>query len=351
PLAADDVFNDALELPSAERAAFLDRVCAEHPSLRAEVAGLLEVMGDGGFLENAPKPLDLLGMAEDQPASTWDQPDRVGAYRILDVLGQGGMGIVYRAQRDDQDEQVALKVVRPGAFTSDTLSRFRHEAEALGRLHHEGIARIHEAGTNETPSGPQPYFAMELVDGEPLQHYAKSRNRSLAEHLRLLARVCRAVDHAHRKGVVHRDIKPANVLVLSSGQPKVVDFGLARISAEGTDLSSMHTLQGGLLGTLHYMSPEQVDDDCSSTWRRPLIRSPRPCARWSRSCSRSCTAARPAWPRRRCATSTCRASNGAMRASRRTPSAPAARSWLPWPIASTAATGGRSRPPLTRRSR
>jgi non-specific serine/threonine protein kinase/serine/threonine-protein kinase len=161
---------------------------------------------------------------------------------------------VYEAEQDNPRRRVALKVIRSGLVSPDLLKRFAQEAEILGRLNHPGIARIYEAGVAEDG---QPYFALEHIRGTALDEYARHRSLTLPERLELLAKVCDAVQHAHDQGVIHRDLKPSNILVEETGQPRVLDFGVAR--ATGTDLGTTRGTQTGqLLGTLSYMSPEQV---------------------------------------------------------------------------------------------
>jgi eukaryotic-like serine/threonine-protein kinase len=187
-------------------------------------------------------------------------PHRIGSYRILSIIGEGAMGVVYEAEQDRPHRRVALKVIRPGFGDVARLRRFEHESEFLGRLQHSGIAQVYDAGVADTPHGLQPYFAMELVRGRALNHYVTERPLSLAERLWLFIQICDAVDHAHQKGVIHRDLKPANILVDASGQPKVLDFGLAR--AVNADIrSTLHTGAGEMVGTIAYMSPEQVSGD------------------------------------------------------------------------------------------
>jgi predicted Ser/Thr protein kinase len=185
-------------------------------------------------------------------------PEQVGPYKVLGLLGAGGMGVVYLAEQERPRRQVALKVMRPGSATPQGLRRFEYEAQALGRLQHAGIARIYEAGTADAGHGPQPYFAMELVRGQPLTAYAEAKRLGIRERLALLVKVCEAVQHAHQKGVIHRDLKPANVLVDEAGQPKVLDFGVARVTDRDVLLTTLHTDVGQLVGTLPYMSPEQA---------------------------------------------------------------------------------------------
>ena len=183
-------------------------------------------------------------------------PGRIGPYRILGVLGAGGMGIVYRAAQDRPNRPVALKLMRPGLVTSGLLRRFEYEAEVLGRLQHEGIARIFEAGLD--PATGQPFFAMELVEGLPLDEYARRNSLDNSQRLELLVRIAAAVHYAHQRGVVHRDLKPANILVSRDGQPKILDFGVARLTDADLATATMQTVPGQMVGTLAYMAPEQI---------------------------------------------------------------------------------------------
>jgi len=185
---------------------------------------------------------------------------RIGHYRALRVLGEGGMGVVYEAEQENPRRTVALKVVRAGLGSPELLRRFEHEAQILGRLQHPGIAQVYEAGTADLGLGPVPYFAMELVRGQALDHFVSARKLATDARVELLARICDAVEHAHRNGVVHRDLKPGNILVDEHGQPKVLDFGIAR--ATDSDLrATTQTEVGSILGTLPYMSPEQASGD------------------------------------------------------------------------------------------
>ncbi len=170
------------------------------------------------------------------------------------------MGTVYEAETTNPQRRVALKVIRRDFISPDLARRFARESEVLGRLQHPGIAQVFEAGTAEGPNGEQSYFAMELVRGEPLIEFANNRTLDLRERLELFARVCDAVHYAHRQGVIHRDLKPANILVDDEGQPKVLDFGVARLT-NVDHLESRQTSVGEMVGTLQYMSPEQVNAD------------------------------------------------------------------------------------------
>ena len=247
------LFHEACDLTPDEQARFVARECADDLDLHRELEELLAEDRDGHLELERPAAAHLRGDA--------GPPERIGAYRVLGVLGAGGMGVVYEAEQDRPRRRVALKVVRPGLTTPALLARFEHEAEVLGWLDHPGIARIFEAGTADTGQGPQPFFAMELVAGVPLGEFTERGGLDLAGRLELIAKVCDAVHHAHQKGVVHRDLKPANVLVTAEGQPKILDFGVARITGADIEATTRHTAAGEILGTLPYMSPEQLQAD------------------------------------------------------------------------------------------
>ncbi|MSR63314.1 MAG: serine/threonine protein kinase [Planctomycetes bacterium] len=231
-----------------ERERFLDEHCAGE--LRAEVEGLLRQTETlGGFLEQPA----TAGLTPETPAPL-THPERVGAYRILRPLGFGGMGVVYLAEQDSPKREVALKLLRFDSASPRQLERFAQEAELLGRLSHPGIARVYEAGWAETETGRRPFFALEFVAGLPLHEYVLEHDLGLAAKLALVSQVAEAAHYAHERGVVHRDLKPSNVLVDERGQPKVLDFGVARPLGMG----SSGTQTGQLVGTLSYMSPEQA---------------------------------------------------------------------------------------------
>ena len=168
------------------------------------------------------------------------------------------MGIVYEAQQDNPRRIVAVKVIRGGLFTDSSLPRFKQEAQILGRLQHPGIAQVYEAGVDDAG---QPYFAMELIQGEPLDEYVRSHNIDATGRLTLIADVCDAVQHAHDRGIIHRDLKPSNILVDETGKPKIVDFGIARATDSDLLTTRAQTAAGELIGTLSYMSPEQLKAD------------------------------------------------------------------------------------------
>jgi len=187
-------------------------------------------------------------------------PTTIGHYRIIRLLGEGGMGAVYEAEQEHPRRRVALKVIKTAWANPELLRRFELESQTLGRLHHPGIAQIYEAGSAETGFGSQPYFAMEIIPGRPLVEYAKGRQLDTRQRLKLMIMICEAVEHAHQRGIIHRDLKPGNILVDESGQPKILDFGLARVT-DGDLQATRQTDMGQLLGTLAYMSPEQVMAD------------------------------------------------------------------------------------------
>ncbi len=195
------------------------------------------------------------GAGNDLP--TRNRPETFGRYRLLRLIGEGGMGAVYEAEQDHPHRTVALKVIKPGLTSPELLRRFQRESQALGRLQHPGIAQIYEAGAAATSSGTRPYFAMELIRGDTLKEYAAAHHLNVPQRLDLMARICDAVEHAHQRGLIHRDLKPGNILVDQTGQPKILDFGVARLT-ESDAQATRQTELGQLIGTLAYMSPEQV---------------------------------------------------------------------------------------------
>jgi serine/threonine protein kinase/tetratricopeptide (TPR) repeat protein len=257
-----EIFREARRREGEEREEYLVESCGGDEELLAEVRSLLAhdldtPTGDQVGAVVGPTVDSLL-------ATSSDLPEEIGAYRIVQRIGAGGMGVVYEAQQENPSRRVALKVLRAGLATPTLLRRFEHEAQVLGWLDHPGIARIFEAGTATGPQGPQPFFAMELVRGEPATVFADREHLGIRERLELLARIADAVHHAHQKGVVHRDLKPGNVLVDDTGQPKVLDFGIARVTGADLDVTTLQTRTGELMGTLPYMSPEQLGGDPSA---------------------------------------------------------------------------------------
>jgi serine/threonine protein kinase/Flp pilus assembly protein TadD len=260
-----ELFEEALARPREERTAFLAEACEGAEGLSERVQTLLRAHEEAGtFLE---RPLFGAGdsAAEPSPEPADSLAGRtVGHYRIRSLIARGGMGQVFLAEQEKPHRTVALKLIRPELLSSETLRRFEREAEVLGRLQHPGIAQIFEAGAADLGRGPQPFLAMEFVEGRSLTAFAAARGLGTRDRLSLLVQVCRAVEHAHRKGVIHCDLKPANVLVDDSGQAKVLDFGVARAMDSDARGTTLRTDLGRLIGTIPYMSPEQVTGDHGS---------------------------------------------------------------------------------------
>jgi len=187
-------------------------------------------------------------------------PERIGPYKILEKIGEGGMGVVYAAEQEAPfRRRVALKIIKPGMDSKQVLARFEAERQALALMDHPSVAKVFEAG--ETPRG-LPYFAMEYVQGEPITTYCDRHRLSIRQRLDLLVQVCEGVQHAHQKGIIHRDLKPSNVLVALQGDnpvPKIIDFGVAKATAQRLTERTMFTELGVLIGTPEYMSPEQAE--------------------------------------------------------------------------------------------
>jgi eukaryotic-like serine/threonine-protein kinase len=221
-------------------------------------------MPDNDATTLRPGPGTSSGVAPTEAGSVQEGaravPAAIGRFRILRLLGEGGMGAVYEAEQELPHRMVALKVIRAGYANSEMLRRFENEAQALGRLQHPGIAQIHDAGTAETPFGRQPYIAMELVRGENLLTYCREHHLGTRERLEVFAKICDAVQHAHQRGIIHRDLKPSNILVDESGQPRVLDFGIVRLTDSDAQATGRTNI-GEIIGTLAYMSPEQVSGD------------------------------------------------------------------------------------------
>jgi WD40 repeat protein/serine/threonine protein kinase len=256
PLPEESIFAQALELAAAERVAFLDRACKDNQPLRNEVEALLRAHERSG---------DLLDLPESSPATTdlpaCERPGTViGPYKLLEEIGEGGMGTVWMAEQTEPiRRRVAVKVVKEGMDSRQVLARFEAERQALAVMEHPNIARVLDAG--RTPSG-RPYFVMELVKGQSIAQYCDEKRLGVRERLELFGDVCRAVQHAHQKGIIHRDVKPSNVLVAPyDGKPvvKVIDFGVAKATGQRLTDKTLFTGFGALVGTPEYMSPEQAE--------------------------------------------------------------------------------------------
>ena len=264
--AAFAAFEACRALPEAEREPYLTELLGGDEELRDEVLALLEsdraddALADERIAARAPFAAPLPALAGGGPIGAQD-PEVVGPYRILRCLGQGGMGVVYEAEREFPRRRVALKLIRSGAGGAASLKRFQREAGILARLQHPGIAQLFDFGTFESAVGPQPYFALELVEGADLRTHCAQAGLDVRERLRLIALVCDAVQHAHERGILHRDLKPDNVMVDAEGRPKVLDFGVARLLDEDASLAASLTQTGQIVGTLSYMAPEQLSLD------------------------------------------------------------------------------------------
>jgi serine/threonine protein kinase/tetratricopeptide (TPR) repeat protein len=203
---------------------------------------------------DAPSPKGSLGVFVEQAGS------RIGHYKLLSVLGEGGMGIVYLAEQEEPiRRRVALKVIKPGLDSARVITRFEAERQALALLDHPNIAQVHDAGTTEAG---RPYFVMEYVKGLPITEHCDRHKLTIEDRLNLFLQVCHAVNHAHQKGIIHRDIKPSNILVTSQDNqsvPKIIDFGVAKAISQPLTERTFFTEQGQLFGTPEYMSPEQAD--------------------------------------------------------------------------------------------
>jgi serine/threonine protein kinase/tetratricopeptide (TPR) repeat protein len=251
------LFIAALEIDDpAERAAFLDRACASDPALRQRIERLLERHQESGSFLDSPGP---------ELETTINEPGRerpgtvVGPYKLLEQIGEGGMGLVFVAEQSHPvRRQVALKLVKPGMDTRQVLARFEQERQALALMDHPNIAKVLDGG--DTDSG-RPYFVMELVKGVPITRFCDDARLAPRERLGLFLQVCAAVQHAHQKGVIHRDVKPSNVLVAVHDRvpmAKVIDFGVAKALGQELTDRTLYTGFAQMLGTPLYMSPEQA---------------------------------------------------------------------------------------------
>ena len=247
---------EALEIASAEqREAYLDRACRGSEVLRREVETLLAAHDRAaGFLDTAN-----IAATVDRSPPTEGPGTTIGPYKLLEQIGEGGMGVVYMAdQTTPVRRRVALKIIKPGMDSKSVIARFEAERQALALMDHPNIARVLDAGATDTG---RPYFVMELVKGVPITDYCDANHLSLDDRLDLFVLVCQAVQHAHQKGIIHRDLKPSNVMVtLHDGVPvpKVIDFGIAKATGQSLTDKTLFTAFAQLVGTPLYMSPEQA---------------------------------------------------------------------------------------------
>jgi serine/threonine protein kinase len=260
----DDIFCDALELASsAERAAYLDRACGGDADLRRRVERLLQAHAEAdSFLAAGPSvAAATTELVADAPGTA------IGPYKLLEQIGEGGMGTVWMAQQTEPVKRlVAVKLIKAGMDSRQVIARFEAERQALALMDHAHIARVLDAGTTKGEPGGmspgRPYFVMDLVKGVPITRYCDEHRLTPRQRLELFLPVCQAIQHAHQKGIIHRDLKPSNVLVaLYDGRPvpKVIDFGVAKAAGQTLTDKTLVTGFGAIVGTLEYMSPEQAE--------------------------------------------------------------------------------------------
>jgi serine/threonine protein kinase/tetratricopeptide (TPR) repeat protein len=261
PRRVKELFGAALDLPDASaRHALLDRECSDDPELRQRLEVLLAAHNQPGSMLERPLAMQA------EPATDTFRPrsETVGTviadrYKLLELIGEGGMGTVWMAQQTEPVRRaVAVKLVKPGMDTKQVLARFEAERQALALMDHPNIAKVHDAGV--TPDG-RPFFAMELVKGVPITRYCDEHHLTPRQRLELFVPVCHAIQHAHQKGIIHRDLKPSNVLVAlydDKPLPKIIDFGVAKATGQQLTEQTLHTGFGSVVGTVEYMSPEQA---------------------------------------------------------------------------------------------
>lgn len=241
--------------PDADDDATVDLPSGRHGSSDTVPPGFrsVDVSSDAATIDSVPT-----SGGERDPSL----PKSVGRYRIVRLIGAGGMGAVFEAEQNNPRRPVALKLMKGGIVSRSALRRFEYESQLLGRLRHPGIAQVYEAGVHDDGTGAVPYFAMEYIpDAKTLTDYAQRQSLNTQQKLELFIKVCDAVHHGHQKGIIHRDLKPDNILVDSSGQPKIIDFGVARTTDSDIQAATVQTEVGQLVGTVPYMSPEQIEAD------------------------------------------------------------------------------------------
>ena len=263
PQRLKELFLSAAEIKTpAERAAFLEHECDDDAELRRKLEALLHAHDDSGsFLASTPTSDHIPGEgASAQEKSGEMIGDVIGPYKLLQRIGEGGMGTVYLAEQTKPvQRKVALKIIKPGMDSRQVIARFEAERQALALMDHPNIAKVLDAGCTTTG---RPYFVMELVKGTPITTYCDEQRLPLSRRLELFISLCQAIQHAHQKGIIHRDIKPSNVLVAPyDGKPvvKVIDFGIAKAMGPKLTERTLFTEFGAVVGTLQYMSPEQAE--------------------------------------------------------------------------------------------
>jgi len=251
-LKIESIFHSALELEASRRAAYVAKACAGDTTLEQELASLLAESEHGeDFLAAPALEVAARSLADSSKPDARSHPNSVGRYRIIRLLGEGGMGTVYEAEQDEPRRLVALKMIKLGLVTPGRLRRFRQEGQILAGLDHPGVARLLDAGYTEAGA---PFLVMEYVEGLPITQWCEEHKLDLPARLRLFQKLCDAVQFAHQNLVVHRDLKPSNVLVTPEGEPKLLDFGIAKLTDASADVT--HTAEWAV--TLDYASPEQV---------------------------------------------------------------------------------------------
>jgi non-specific serine/threonine protein kinase/serine/threonine-protein kinase len=254
----NELFHAAIERAPQERESFLKETCSADETLFQEVGRLVEAHDKAGdFIQEPalPNGFKLLSDENEKPPIAAQQ---FGVYKIIEEIGRGGMGMVYLAERADGEfaQRVAIKIIKRGMDTEEVLRRFRRERQILASLEHPNIARLLDGGTTEDGL---PYFVMEYVEGEQIDRFCDSRGLSVAERLNLFRQVCAVVAYAHQRLVIHRDLKPSNIIISKEGEPKLLDFGIAKLMhAETGDGETIPTAKGMLLMTPEYASPEQA---------------------------------------------------------------------------------------------
>ncbi len=256
------LFERAREMPEGELEAFMNEACGSDAALRREMESLLAAHREKSPLDGC-EPGEMAGRLASDLRDDGRAPERIGRFRVVGMVGEGGMGVVYEAMQDTPARSVAVKVIQLGMNTKQVIARFEAERSALARMDHPGIAMVFDAGATEEG---RPWFAMELVRGVSLVQHCDLERLGLRDRLSLFMEVCKAIQHAHQKGIIHRDIKPSNVLVTVQDdvpQPKVIDFGIAKATDTEEDGRSVFTRHGQLIGTPAYMAPEQADGAAS----------------------------------------------------------------------------------------
>jgi serine/threonine protein kinase/tetratricopeptide (TPR) repeat protein len=278
--AAEVVFFAALaKVDPAERAAYLHEACGTDADLRRQVERLLAAhpqvgsfLRDDAVAEPSPRGGVVRGDATVEAPVAERAGTVIGPYKLLQQIGEGGMGVVWMAEQTEPvQRQVALKVIKPGMDSRQVIARFEAERQALALMDHVNIARVFDGGTTENG---RPYFVMELVHGLPITQYCDANRLTPRARLELFAPVCQAIQHAHQKGIIHRDVKPSNVMVtLYDGKPvpKVIDFGVAKATEQKLTERTLFTHDGTMIGTLEYMSPEQAETSASGVDTRSDI--------------------------------------------------------------------------------